>query len=123
MKSGNVFFRVMLALWMTLSAAAQAETIVLAVPGPGSLAFLPVYLAKAIEADHEQGLELKLRYFNGGPLAMRDLMNNNSDFMVIGLPAIAEGRAHGMPVVAIGQLSQSAIVRTSVAKGTKRPGA
>ena len=59
MKSGNVFFRAMLALWMTLSAAAQAETIVLAVPGPGSLAFLPVYLAKAIEADHEQGLELK----------------------------------------------------------------
>ena len=113
------FFRAMLALWMTLSAAAQAETIVLAVPGPGSLAFLPVYLAKAIEADHEQGLELKLRYFNGGPLAMRDLMNNNSDFMVIGLPAIAEGRAHGMPVVAIGQLSQSAMFVLLLRRGLR----
>jgi NitT/TauT family transport system substrate-binding protein len=119
MKSGNVFFRVMLALWMTLSAAAQAETIVLAVPGPGSLAFLPVYLAKAIEADHEQGLELKLRYLNGGPLAMRDLMNNNSDFMVIGLPAIAEGRANGMPVVAIGQLSQSAMFVLLLRRGLR----
>jgi NitT/TauT family transport system substrate-binding protein len=119
MKSGNVFFRAMLALWMTLSAAAQAETIVLAVPGPGSLAFLPVYLAKAIEADHEQGLELKLRYLNGGPLAMRDLMNNNSDFMVIGLPAIAEGRANGMPVVAIGQLSQSAMFVLLLRRGLR----
>jgi len=102
-------FSVILALWMNLSAPAQAETIVLAVPGPGTLSFLPVQLAKAIEADHAEGLELKLRYFSGGPLAMRDLMNNNSDFLVTGLPAIAAGRANGMPVFAIGQLSQSAM--------------
>ena len=99
----------MLALWMTLSAPAHAETIVLAVPGPGTLSFLPVQLAQAIEADHAEGLELKLRYFSGGPLAMRDLMTNNSDFLVTGLPAIAAGRADGMPVIAIGQLNQSAM--------------
>jgi NitT/TauT family transport system substrate-binding protein len=40
---------------------------------------------------------------------MRDLMSNNSDFMAIGLPAIAAGRADDLPVVAIGQLSQSAM--------------
>jgi NitT/TauT family transport system substrate-binding protein len=109
MKSCMAFFSALLALCMTLLAPAQAETIVLAVPGPGNLAFLPAYLAKAIGADLEEGLELKLRYFNGGPLAMRDLMTNNSDFAAIGLPAIAEARADGMPVVAIGQLSQSAM--------------
>ncbi|MFZ2540988.1 MAG: ABC transporter substrate-binding protein [Gallionella sp.] len=97
----------LLAVW--ISTSAQAETIVLAVPGPGNLAFLPVYLAKAIAADQDEGINLKLRYFSGGPLAMRDLVTNNSDFMVIGLPAIAEARADGMPVVAIGQLSQSAM--------------
>jgi NitT/TauT family transport system substrate-binding protein len=109
MKSYMTFFSVILALWMTTFAPVQAETIVLAVPGPGTLSYLPVYLAKAIEADQAEGLELKLRYFNGGPLAMRDMMSNNSDFTVIGLPAIAAGRANDMPVVAIGQLSQSAM--------------
>ena len=102
-------FCIALALWMSLCAAANAETIVLAVPGPGTLSYLPVYLARAIAADRAEGLELKLRYFSGGPLAMRDMMNNNSDFLVIGLPAIAAGRADDKPVVAIGQLSQSAM--------------
>jgi len=99
----------MLFLWMSLSANAHAETVVLAVPGPGSVSYLPVYLAKAIDADDAEGLELKLRYFSGGPLAMRDLMGNNSDFLAIGLPAIAAGRADDQPVIAIGQLSQSAM--------------
>jgi len=96
-------------LCMSLFSVAHAQTVVLAVPGPGNLSFLPVYLAKAIEADHAEGLDLKLRYLNGGPLAMRDLMSNNSDFAVIGLPAIAEARADNMSVIAIGQLSQSAM--------------
>lgn len=96
-----------LAWVMFCCAAVHAETIVLAVPGPGSMAFLPAHLAKAIGADRAEGLSLKLRYFPGGPMAMRDLMNNNSDFSVLGLPAIAAARADGEPVVAIGQLSQS----------------
>ncbi|MFZ5524088.1 MAG: ABC transporter substrate-binding protein [Pseudomonadota bacterium] len=103
------FFSALLALWMTSLAPAQAETIVLAVPGPGTLSYLPAYLAKAIAADQAEGLELRLRYFSGGPLAMRDMMANNSDFLAIGLPAIAAGRADDMPIVAIGQLSQSAM--------------
>jgi NitT/TauT family transport system substrate-binding protein len=70
---------------------------------------LPIYLAKTIAADHAEGLELKLRYFSGGPLAMRDLMSNNSDFLAMGLAAMAGGRVNDMPVVAIGQLSQSAM--------------
>jgi NitT/TauT family transport system substrate-binding protein len=96
-------------LWMSLFSTAHAETVVIAVPGPGTLSYLPIYLAKAIDADEAEGLELKLRYFSGGPLAMRDLMSNNSDFLAIGLPAIAAGRADGQPVIAIGQLSQSAM--------------
>jgi NitT/TauT family transport system substrate-binding protein len=98
-----------LAFGMLLAASTHAETIVLSVPGPGTFAYLPIYLAKAIEADHAEGMELKLRYFSGGPLAMRDLMSNNSDFLAIGLPAIAAGRADGQHVFAIGQLSQSAM--------------
>lgn len=109
MKNRISHCRTALALWMSLIAAAHAETIVLAVPGPGTLSYLPVYLAKAIAADQAEGIELKLRYFSGGPLAMRDLMSNNSDFLAIGLPAIAAARADGRPVFAIGQLSQTAM--------------
>jgi NitT/TauT family transport system substrate-binding protein len=109
MKDRLFQFCTALALWMSLAAAAAAETVVLAVPGPGTLSYLPVYLAKALAADRAEGIDLKLRYFSGGPLAMRDLTDNNSDFLAIGLPAIAAGRAAGKPVVAIGQLSQAAM--------------
>jgi NitT/TauT family transport system substrate-binding protein len=108
-----------LAFWMALSATAHAESIILAVPGPGPLSYLPIYLAKAIGADHDEGLELKLRYFANGPLAMRDLMSNNSDFLSIGLPAIAAGRADGLPIVAIGQFSQSAMFVLLLRSGLK----
>jgi NitT/TauT family transport system substrate-binding protein len=93
----------------TLSTAALSETVVLAVPGPGTLSYLPVYLAKAIAADQAEGIELKLNYVAGGPVALRDLRENNCDFIAVGLAAIADARADGMPVVAIGQLSQSAM--------------
>ena len=109
MKGYKAFFNTMLALWMSLPTLAHAETVVMAVPGPGNMAFLPVYLTKAIGADHDEGLTLKLRYFNGGPLAIRDLITHNSDFVAVSLPAIAAARADGMPVVAFGQLSDSAM--------------
>lgn len=95
---------------LLLVSIGHAETIVLSVPGPGSLVYMPVQLAKAIEADRAEGLELKLRFFSGGPLAMRDLSENNCDFAVVGLPAIATARADQMSVLAIGQLSQAAMV-------------
>jgi len=107
MKNFLASFGILLALLMAVSA--HAETIVLAVPGPGSISYLPVYLAKVIKADQAEGLDLKLRYFNGGPAATRDLMSNNSDFLAVGLPSIADSRSDQMPILAIGQLSQSAM--------------
>jgi NitT/TauT family transport system substrate-binding protein len=98
---------------------ATAETVVLAVPGPGTLSYLPVYLAKAISADRAEGLELKLRYVPGGPVALRDLNDKNCDFISIGLAAIAAGRADNVPVVAIGQLSQSAMYVLLLRSGLK----
>ena len=109
MKNQNSFFSALVAIWISLPTPAQAESIVLAVPGPGTLSYLPVYLAKAIAADEAEGLQVKLRYFGGGPLALRDMNDHNSEFAVVGLPAIASVRADGLPVLAIGQLSQSAM--------------
>lgn len=106
------FFRLFVVLSLLVSAgnAFGLQSIVLAVPGPGSLVYLPVQLAQAIGADRAEGLDLKLRYFAGGPMAMRDLDNRNSDFAVVGMPAIASARADGMAVLAVGQLSQVAMV-------------
>lgn len=109
MKSRIGFSSCLLTFLTLVAASVQAGQIVLAVPGPGSLTYLPVYLAKAIGADRQEGMELRFRYFPGGPLAMRDLMTNNSDFLAIGLPAIASARAEDEPVKALGQLSQSAM--------------
>lgn len=96
-------------LLATMATSVFAETVVLAVPGPGSLSYLPVYLAKALAADKAEGLELKLRYVGGGPVALRDLNEKNCDFVAVGLAAMAAARADGIPVVAIGQLSQTAM--------------
>jgi NitT/TauT family transport system substrate-binding protein len=80
---------------------------------------MPVQLARAIGADKAEGLDLKLRFFSGGPLAIRDLSDNNSDFSVVGLPAIASSRADQIPVLAIGQLSQSAMVTLMLRRDLK----
>lgn len=104
---------------LLLNGLSHAERINLSVPGPGSLVYLPVQLAFAIEADKAEGLELQLRFFSGGPLALRDMNEHNSDFAVVGLPAIASARADKMPVLAIGQLSQSAMVSLILRKDLK----
>jgi NitT/TauT family transport system substrate-binding protein len=104
------------AIVLCISSVSYGETIVMSVPGPGSLVYLPVQLAKAIGADQAEGFELKLRFFSGGPLALKDLNDNNSDFSVVGLPAVASARADQMHLLAIGQLSQSAMVTLLIRK-------
>lgn len=109
MKNRLGIFSSLLTLCAILASPCYAETVTLSVPGPGSLSYLPVYLAKAIAADQAEGLDLRLHYAGGGPLALRELNDNNSDFASAGLPAIASARADNMPVLAIGQFTQSAM--------------
>jgi NitT/TauT family transport system substrate-binding protein len=40
-------------------------------------------------ADRRAGFQIKLRHFGGGPLALKDMLDGNSDFAVLGLPAMA----------------------------------
>ncbi len=117
----GLLFRIhaIVAMALSLAGISHAETVMLSVPGPGSLVYLPVQLAKAIGADQAEGLDLKLRFFSGGPLALKDLNDNNSDFSVVGLPAIASARADQMPLFAIGQLSQAAMVTLMIRQDLK----
>lgn len=118
----NIRVLLFASLWLAshcFMPAAYAETVVLSVPGPGSISYLPVYLAKAIAVDQSEGLDLKLSYVGGGPIALREMNEKNSDFIAAGLGAIADARANGNKVVAIGQLSQSAMYVFLLRSGLK----
>ncbi len=52
-------------------------------------------------------------------MALRDLNDHNSDFAVVGLPAIASARADKMPLLSIGQLSQAAMVSLMLRRDLK----
>ncbi|MCS7101487.1 MAG: ABC transporter substrate-binding protein [Burkholderiaceae bacterium] len=91
-----------------LATRAQASPlrVVLATAGPGNLSHLPVELVKKIGADRAEGMELVVRYFGGGPLAYKDMMERNSDFAVAGAPALAALAAPGEPVVSIAAVNR-----------------
>lgn len=80
--------------------------VTLAAPGPGNLLYMPPALAKKIGADAAEGVSLHIRYFGGGPQATQDMLEKNSDFATLGMPALAEQRASGKPVVSIAAVSR-----------------
>lgn len=86
--------------------AAQPMVITLATAGPGNLSHLPVDLIKKIGADTAEGVDLRVRYFAGGPLAYKDMLDQNADFAVAGAPALAGLKMKGEPVVSIATVNR-----------------
>ncbi|MCX7901624.1 MAG: ABC transporter substrate-binding protein [Burkholderiaceae bacterium] len=98
-------------LLLTLPAAVQAQSAgltsaTLSLPGPGALNYLPVEMIGRIGADRAEGLRLTLRFFSGGPLAVRDLLEGRSEFAVLGAPALADFAVAGAPVVSVAAISR-----------------
>ncbi|MFN3593732.1 MAG: ABC transporter substrate-binding protein [Thiobacillaceae bacterium] len=96
-------------LLIALLGPAHAERlipVVLATAGPGNLSHLPVDLIKKIGADRAEGINLEVRYFPGGPLAFKDMLEKNADFAVAGAPALAALRLKGEPVVSIATVNR-----------------
>lgn len=87
-------------------ALAQPVAITLATAGPGNLSHLPVDLIKKIGADQAEGVNLTIRYFGGGPLAYKDMLERNSDFAVAGAPALAGLALKGEPVVSLAAVNR-----------------
>lgn len=88
------------------SAQASNTKLTIAIPGPGNLLFLPIELAKKINADIAEGADLQIRFFGGGPQAYQDMLLGNSDFSAGGMAALAEQRASGQPVLCIAPISR-----------------
>lgn len=74
--------------WQQLYAV-PLPVIVVSMPGPQAAPYLPLELLSALGADRRAGFRLVLRHFGGGPLALKDMLGGNSDFAVLGMPAMA----------------------------------
>lgn len=90
-----------LAGFATLAPAAESTVITVSVPGPGASSYLPVELITRLGADRAEGAEVKVHFVPGGGVAIQDLLTNNADFAVVGLPAAMSARLKDPRVVAI----------------------
>lgn len=111
--------------FLSVGSVAYAEpiNITLATPGPGNLLHLPIDLIPRIGADQAEGANLNIRYFGGGPVAYRDMLEHNSDFAVAGIAALADLKAHGEAVASLAAITTTGayvmLVRSDLANKIK----
>jgi NitT/TauT family transport system substrate-binding protein len=117
----------LLAMLLQPALAAYAQNnlkISLAAPGPGSFSLLPIDLIKKIGADQAEGVDLDIRYFGGGPLAAKEMLEGNSDFAALGMSALATFHANGKDVRSIVSVSRAPTyvlsVRNDLRKSVKK---
>lgn len=87
--------------------ATEPIRIVVAAPGPNAAPYLPLELISRIGADRKAGFVLTVRHFGGGPLALKDMIEHNSDFAALGMPALAGVRLSNPDLVSIAVLTQA----------------
>jgi NitT/TauT family transport system substrate-binding protein len=91
----------MACFWSLAASAEGLLPITLSVPGPGAAAYLPASLISKIGADRAEGAEVKVRYVDGGAVAIREMLSNNAEFAVLGLPAAMSARLKDPRIVAL----------------------
>lgn len=78
--------------------------LVVSMPGPYNISYLPMEIISAIGADRQEGAKMQFLYVGGGGQAIKNLQSRNSDFAVAGLPAQMSSKINGgqlVPLVAI----------------------
>ena len=90
------------ALWLPCCASAQTlMPIRVSTPGPGSTVCLPLELAVRIGADRAEGVQLRLKFVDGGGVSLRDLGNSDADFGVFGFTAAMQAHLQDPRIIAI----------------------
>jgi NitT/TauT family transport system substrate-binding protein len=112
-------FVVLLGLLASQCALAEAVRITVAVPGPGAASYLPLALAPRIGADTAEGAELALRYVSGGGVAIQEMVSNNAEFAVLGLPAAMSARLKDQRIVALAAINDLPLYVLLVRNGLK----
>ncbi|MBF0437373.1 MAG: ABC transporter substrate-binding protein [Magnetococcales bacterium] len=78
--------------------------LIVSLPGPYNISYLPLEIIPAIGADRQEGTKVQFLYVGGGGQAIKNLQSRNSDFAVAGLPAQMSAIINGgqlVPLVAI----------------------
>lgn len=109
----------LLGLSLPGSAADAEMKIVVSVPGPRNISYLPIDLIGKIGADRAEGAHIELLQVGGGGVALQELMSRNSDFAVAGFPAAMSLRAKGGDVVGVAAVNDLPLFILMVRSGLK----
>lgn len=108
-----------LTLLVSFPLKAEPVHISLSVPGPGAVAYLPVELISKIGADKAEGAEVRVLHSSGGSVSLTELLTNNVDFSVVGLPAAMSARLKDRRVIALAAINDIPLYVLLVRQGLK----
>lgn len=113
---------VLLACALLLPFCLQAEPlhISVSVPGPGAASYYPIELISRIGADKAEGAEVRVVFAPGGPSAVNEMLGNNVDFAVVGLPAAMSVRLKDNRVAALAAINDLPLYVLLVRQGLKQ---
>jgi NitT/TauT family transport system substrate-binding protein len=115
----RAFALLIAALTASLPLGAQPLSISISVPGPGAAAYLPVELIEKIGADKAEGAELHISFSPSGGTSLSEVMTNNADFAVVGMPAAMSVRLKDPRVVALAAIDDLPLYVLLVRQGLK----
>lgn len=98
---------------------AEPLPLAISVPGPNAASYYPVELISKIGADKAEGAEVRVVFTPGGPAAIDEVMHNNVDFAVVGLPAAMSARLKDKRVVALAAINDLPLYALLVRQGLK----
>lgn len=107
------------ALLSPLTSAADPIRLSISIPGPGAASYYPIELISKIGADKAEGAELRVVFSPGGPDALNQMLNNNTDFAVVGLPAAMSVRLNDNRLTAIAAVNDLPLYALMVRYGLK----
>ncbi len=93
------------ALFFSFGLHAEPLRISVSTPGPGAASYYPVELIAKIGADKAEGAEVRVVFAPGGPGALNEMLNNNVDFSVVGLPAAMSIRLKDSRIAALAAIN------------------
>ncbi|BCB25973.1 ABC transporter substrate-binding protein [Sulfurimicrobium lacus] len=120
----KILAAILLLLFAQTAFCQDVHKIVVSVPGPRNLSYLPIDLIPKIAADRDAGVKIQLLHTGGGSVALNNLVTRNADFAVAGLPAAMSLRANNGDVFAVAAVDDAPLfvlmVRSALKDKVKR---
>jgi len=91
----------------------------ISVPGPGATAYLPVDLISKIGPDKAESAELNVHFSPSGGSSLTEMLTNNADFSVVGMPAAMSIRLKDPRVIALAAVNDLPLYVLLVRQGLK----